>query len=148
MTRPSDSYTALLVVLGPGLFACALMAVTEAGGGLFLLDGLVTGYAVALLAFLPGLPLLAGCVIRAVPRDGPSRPGWLLLAPLAQVWHVVLFDGCCRCWGGGSPVDWPLVVRYAGALSLTAAASWKVIVRSAASRTRTRPTDAAVTRQA
>jgi hypothetical protein len=128
-TRLSDGYTVMLVAIGPGLAACALLALTEFGSGWFFLPALLSYYAAALLAFLPGLPPFAACLARAVPRQ-PRRPrlAWLLLAPVGLVWHVVVLDAC-HCWcQSPSPVDWPLVARYAAALSVTTAGTWAVIV--------------------
>jgi hypothetical protein len=128
-TRLSDGYTIMLMAIGPGMAACALLALAEFGGGWFFLPALLSYYAVALLAFLPGLPPFAACLARAVPRQ-PRRPrlAWLLLAPLGLVWHVIVVDAYYHWNQAPSPVDWPLVARYAAALSVTTAGTWAFMV--------------------
>jgi hypothetical protein len=128
-TRLSDGYTVVLVAIGPGMGACALLALAEFGSGWSFLPALLSYYAVALLAFLPGLPAFAACLARAVPRPcRRPRLAWLLLAPVGLVWHVIVVDACHRWCQSPSPVDWWLVARYAAVLSVTTAGTWAVIV--------------------
>ena len=128
-SRLSADYMVTLVAVGTGLAACALLALTEFGGGWFFLPALLSYYAVALLAFLPGLPPFAACLARAIPSKMRwPRLAWLLLAPVGLVWHVIVVDTCHRLCQWPSPLDWWLVARYAAALWVTTAGTWAVIV--------------------
>jgi hypothetical protein len=133
MARPrlSDGYFALLVAIGPGLVACALLALAEFGAAWFLPVDFLAYYAIAGLAFLPGLPAFAACLGRAIPGRRPApNLAWLLLSPVALVWHIIVTDGCYRWWWHGrSPIDWGLVLRYAACLWLATTLSWAALVR-------------------
>src|SRR5438874_653816 len=128
-TRLSDGYTVLLVASGPGLGACASLALAEFGADGFFLPTLLSYYAVALLAFLPGLPPLAVCLARAVCSQ-VHRPevAWLLLAPAALVWHVIVLEVCYCLYPATSPIDWWLTLRYAAVLWVSTTGSWAVVV--------------------
>jgi hypothetical protein len=121
------------LALGPGLVACAVLATVEFGGGYFWPLGLISSYAIALVAFLPGLPAMAACIARAVPSCQPvasRRLPWTVAAPVALVWHIIVIDGCCRLFDGTSAVPWPLILRYSACLLLTTAGAWAVIARN------------------
>lgn len=125
----SDDYRATLLALGPGLISCAVMGVVEFGGEGFALLNLIFAYALALLIFLPGLPMLGYCLARASPRRlepviGRVRMMWLVLSLAALTWHIVVLDISFRLWRIQSPVTWPLVIRYDACVWLTTAGLW------------------------
>jgi hypothetical protein len=141
----SDDYAATMLAVGPGVLACVLLGFLEFGLKSVPSFGIVfplTAYGVALLGFLPGLPIFGYCLSQAIPRSAGLPPifvsiAWLAACPFAVTWHFLVIDLSFRSWQVESPVDWLFVIRYGICISVVTAALWTVHVVRRKSEPRT-----------
>lgn len=125
-----QTWKVILIAAVPGALACAALGIVEFSDRQSLTADLLGAYPVALLAFLPGIPVLAMTVVRALPprewsRDGRRvRPGWLVLSWFAPWWHVGAAAIAMRALHVATPIQWSLVGRHSVCLWFVTVCGW------------------------
>lgn len=124
--KTTQTWTVMLIAAGPATLACAALGVIEYSTGHTLLIDLVGAYPAALMAFLPGIPVLAWTLKRAFPCATAGkvtsrvRPAWLVASWFAPWWHVAALELLLQ-----SPLfEWQLVAKHSAVMWFVTAAGW------------------------
>lgn len=129
--RTNQTWKVMLIAAGPAALACAGLGVVEFSDSRSLLIDMIGAYPVVLLAFLPGIPVLAFTLIRAFPcashksSEARVRMGWLAASWVAPWWHA----GAVHLFLGKPLFDWQLVAEHSAILWFVTACGWLCVSR-------------------
>lgn len=124
--KTNQTWKVMLIAAGPAALVCAGLGVVEFSDSRSLLIDMVGAYPVVLLAFLPGIPVLAFTLMRAFPcasrqpTGARVRAGWLAASWVAPWWHA----GAVHLFLGKPLFDWQLVAEHSAILWFVTACGW------------------------